>query len=403
MLSKVFLVALLTSVAVGATTSVSEDGQGKKAKKKVMRREINSMFASEKGNDVSQSQEVSTLAADASKMSNEQFSALLEILDQQAEEREVLSHSKDNVTMTSQGDITHEKEHVDANVHADNAGAVEVSGAGRLLDHKNVDSLESDDSDEGSTDDKVQGRGWSEEARWRMNGKGVLCRGSSPAAPDSSFTMDGGGAGRGEWYKSRESLKACQALCKGLTSWGCKYISWGAQTSGQWCYVHKDCTHEDASSNYVAFDISGGPCSGPHRRRRRVDSYCANAAEVNLIQWGKECTSSDKKLAGTGATNLQECANLVRDAQGTEEYGGKTSWSPFFIFGIRSKGGACFWEYGIKPVNAGNSGMTWNHACTAKHRWQSDSYNFYELRDHPVPSSGSGNAGAGGGNAAGRR
>lgn len=187
MWSKAFLVALLTAVAVGAADSVSEDRQETKAKKKVMRREVSSMLQSQNENDVLQSQEVTTLAAAAAKLSNEQFSLLQDILDKQVEEREVLSHSKDDVTMTSKGDITHEEELVDANVHADSAGVMEVSGSGGLLDHKTVDSLE---SDEGSSHGgSLQGSAVEDEGQAIQSGEpDVRRRGSNP----SSCTSGGG-------------------------------------------------------------------------------------------------------------------------------------------------------------------------------------------------------------------
>lgn len=88
---------------------------------------------------------------------------------------------------------------------------------------------------------------------------GRICRGRvSPASPGAGFTQISSGAATGEWHWDTANIgwDACTDLCRQLGRWnfGCAFISYG---SG-WCYVHQECTHQDAASSYTIYQKHSG-------------------------------------------------------------------------------------------------------------------------------------------------
>ena len=76
-------------------------------------------------------------------------------------------------------------------------------------------------------------------------------------------------------------------------------------------------------------------------------------SDYTLIKAGNECKSSDTQLRSSGT--LEECHQACISQSGCD----------FFIFGINSNAGYCFWE------------KTSSKSCPEG--WESDNYDFYEM------------------------
>ena len=102
---------------------------------------------------------------------------------------------------------------------------------------------------------------------------------TEPAA--SGWAPDVGG-----WYyiAGGQSLADCQALCDGLSSWGCTHIS----SNENWCYVYTTCTSVDTGiSNYDVYErtpADPGDCTC-------INSECSSPGWPVYYTWGNDVSA----------------------------------------------------------------------------------------------------------------